>query len=306
MEKVLITGANGYIGSNLVSALQKEGSFELHLAARARIVSPHKSYVFDITDFAALERVVNSVKPEIVVHLAATGFNYAKKEAFEELVNVNFTSTCKLARMCQALPGFQKFVYLTTYMECQGSKNAIASDGPLAPQSEYALSKSFSTSLLECLSRKGELNANVLRIFSVYGSGDRKFRFIPSLFEALQNNRVVETTSLKQKRDFVLIDDVVQAIICSMKKGKTPRTTYNIGHGKATALLDVALKIQELYPKSKGEIRIGAKPDRQGEAPVYFADISKTKSDLGWAPECGIDEGLGKVRDSYPILCKSA
>jgi len=301
VEKVLITGANGYIGSNLVKLLEKQGDFELHLASRAKIEGQHSSYAFDITNHSRLEAVVGEIRPSLVIHLAAIGINRAKNDAPESLLDVNFRSTFSLARMCKGLPDFRKFIYLTTYMECSGSEKPITPDSPLCPQSHYGLSKSLSTSALNYMSRSGELNANVLRVFSAYGMDELKggYLFVPLIFDALINNKVIETTSLRQKRDFVYIKDVVDAILHSMKKERTEGAIFNVGSGKPVALAEVASKIMKLYPDSKGRIDIGKKPERPGEAPEYFADISKTRDEFGWQPKYTLDEGLKETFDFY-------
>ena len=293
MEKVLITGANGYIASNLIPLLSRK-NYELHLAVRSNPIKDYNSYVLDIRNSGALEDVVNKVKPNYVIHLAAVGFGNVNLP-LEEMIDINFTATRKLAECCQKLPDFNKFIYPSTYMECQGSKLPIKPTDMLIPQSPYALSKSLSTNLFLHLSKTGKLNVNVLRFFSVYGLNDLGFRFIPSLFNAMINDEEIETTSLTQKRDFVYIRDVVALILLSLRKKTTSDVIYNVGNGKAVALRDVASEIKNLFPKSKGKIKIGAKPGRQNEDMCYFADISKTRDEFNWKPKYTIHNGLNET-----------
>ncbi len=299
MEKILITGASGYIGSSLIPLLEKEKGFELHLLSRTPIRSSHRVHVADISDTAALSRILSSVQPHYVIHLAATGFNYAKKETLDELVAVNFTATKTLADSCRAQAQFKRFIYLTTYMECQGTGRAIKADDAIVPQSDYAKSKSLASEYLSGLVGEKKIDAVCLRIFSVYGLNDRPFRFIPSIFDAMKNGKSVDTTSLKQKRDFVFVEDAARAIISAIRVSRPASPVYNVGSGQPTALLDVANKIKALYPDSKGSINTGAKPDRPGEAPCYFADISRTVKELGWKPQVSLDEGLARTKKFY-------
>jgi len=292
LEKVLVTGGSGYIGSNLLPALEGEG-YEIHSLQRsAREVSGTNIHIADVTDYVKTADIVHKVKPDSVIHLAASGFNYAKKETLDDLIRVNFTATMKLAEACMALPEPPKFVYPTTYMECQGSEKPISADCQLVPQSEYALSKSLSTNYLLYATRAGLLDATILRLFSVYGKNDLKFRFIPSIFDAMMRGKSIETTSLSQKRDFVYIDDVVSAMLCAIRAKGSKATLYNVGSGKATRLLDVAETIRGLFPDSKGKMMIGAKPDRPNEAPCYYADIYETERALSWKAKYGLKQGL--------------
>jgi UDP-glucose 4-epimerase len=295
LEKVLITGANGYIGSNLASALDKT-DYELHLLSRSKSNRDKHAYVADITDHLKIGKIVTEVKPEIVIHLAATGFNQAINLNLDELINVNFLATKNLIETSRKMQ-VRRFIYATTYMECQGSQKAIRSDDMMRPQSEYALSKSLSTDLLISFSKVHGFDSTVLRFFSVYGKNDLKFRFIPSVFDALMNNKILETTSLRQQRDFVYITDVIEAIINSVEADKTSQIIYNVGTGQPVPLMDVAQKIKLLCPESKGEIKIGAKPDRPNEEMCYFADISGTSRDLRWAPRYSLDMGLKDTKD---------
>ena len=272
----------------------RDRGFELHLVSRKKCYTESfsKVHLLDLRDCKKAERLVSETKPEVLIHLAGSGFQYEKKETLEQMIETNFLATLNLTKACQKLNGFRKFVYLTTYMECQGSEKPIRADDMLVPQSGYALSKSISTNLLLYLSRTGALNSTVLRLFSVYGLNDRNFRFIPGLFDARMNNRTIETTSLRQKRDFIYIRDVADAIVKSVEVEKAHSILYNVGSGKATQLLDAARMIEKLTKGSRGEIKIGAKPDRPNEASCYFADISRTKRELGWKPKYSLEEGL--------------
>jgi UDP-glucuronate 4-epimerase len=294
LEKVLITGAAGYIGSNLISALEKT-DYELHLISRTESDLDRHIYSADITNHIKIEKIVSEVKPEMVIHLAATGFGPQGTD-LDELVKVNFLATKNLVDASRKT-NVGNFIYATTYMECQGSKKAIKPDDMIRPQSEYALSKSLSTNLLLSFSKVHGFDSTVLRFFSVYGKNDLKFRFIPSVFDALLNNKTLETTSLKQQRDFVYVEDVVDAIKKAMEARKTRRVIYNIGSGQPTPLMAVVQKIKLLCSESKGEIKIGAKPDRPNEEKCYFADISDTARDLHWTPHYSLDMGLKETKE---------
>jgi len=296
-ERILITGASGYISSNLIPILEKEGKWELHLLSRTQIKSRHAVHVADISDSAPMSSLISSIRPHYVIHLAATGFNYAKKETLAEMSAINFDATKNLINQCKSSPDFKRFIYLTTYMECRGTEKAIGADDALVPQSDYAKSKSLASEYLASLSNS--FDSISLRIFSVYGLNDRPFRFIPSIFDAMVNGKSVGTTSLKQKRDFIFITDVARAIVCAIKTPTHASFIYNVGSGVPVALADVATKIQSLYPTSSGKINLGTKPDRPNEAMCYFADISKTEKELGWKPVVSLDEGLKQTKEFY-------
>jgi len=299
LEKILITGANGYLGSNLTPVLADLG-YELHLLARTPIKTKEKTYLVDLNDPELLAETVRKINPNIVIHLAATGFQYSANQTLDELIKTNFQSTYVLCKACQTLPRFERFIYPTTYMECQGSTVPIKITDSVVPQSEYALSKSLATNLLVYL-KKSKMDNVVFRLFSVYGLNDQPYRFIPSLFDAMLNDKVVETTSLEQKRDFVYVKDVADLFVRAVKIGTPNQGLYNVGAGKPIKLADVAAKISALFPNSKGKIKIGAKPDRPNEAPCYYADVSQTIADFNWKPKYGLDAGL---KDTFEFLTR--
>lgn len=293
MEKILITGAGGYIGSNLLPALDKS-NYELHLFSHSSSNQDINTYSVDITNHSSVDAAITKIKPDIIVHLAASGFNYTTAPSLDDLIKINFLATKNLVDVSSRF--VSKFIYTTTYMECQGSEQAITPNDILQPQSDYALSKSLSTNLLLSFSKVHNFNPVVLRFFSVYGKNDLKFRFIPSVFDALLNNKILETTSLKQKRDFVYIKDVANALVKAIQTKKTKQVIYNIGSGHPTPLIEVVKKIKELCPDSRGQIKIGTKPDRPNEGPCYFSDISDTIRDLHWKPQYDLKEGFKETK----------
>ena len=105
-------------------------------------------------------------------------------------------------------------------------------------------------------------------------------------------------TSGEQTRDFIYIDDLVNAYIKAGISEKQFGEIFNIGLGKSYRIRDVAYRIASFFKKDSF-LKIGAKDYRKAEIMSYYVDISRAKNYLKWIPEIGIDEGLKKTIESY-------
>lgn len=264
-KKILILGASGFIGKHLVKALNKN---------EVEVFSFDKEY--DITHPNIILNLLKEYKPEIVINLAAN-FN-RNPEYFSESYKVNVEGTKNLLEMARRCQSVKRIILIGTNEE----------DNPSSP---YGVSKKMASMMGKFYCNSSSYSVINLKMSIVYGPGQTNKMFIPSLMESCINKEMFKMSSGKQKRDFVYIDDAIQAIIlaCSNKvKG-----VINIGSGNSISLLNIVHKVGRLFRGIMFDN--GVYPLRPGEPITVKTDINDAKAFLNWEPRISIDEGLKKT-----------
>jgi UDP-glucose 4-epimerase len=239
-------------------------------------------------------------KCDAICHLAAqsAGALSAEKPLYD--LQTNAMSTLLLSRWCID-QGISRFLYASSMVTYGNSDNSPVSEDELCvPRSYYGVSKLTSEHLLRLASVDG-LNVTSLRMFSVYGPGQdlgNVQQGMVSIFLSymLRGVEVPVTGSLERFRDFVYVEDVVDAWVSALNMSHTPRQSYNLGSGYGTSVRDllssllVALNFSRDYPIRELE---GNSSDQFG----LYADISNANKDLGWQPKTNLDDGLKAMID---------
>jgi UDP-glucuronate 4-epimerase len=170
-------------------------------------------------------------------------------------------------------------------------------DEQLMPISPYAMTKLAGEMLGYVYSRLFDIRFIALRFFTVYGPGQRPDLAIHKFTKAILNNKPIGmygdgTTS----RDYTYIDDIIQGILGAMKYDKSNFEIFNLGNNYSVSLKELINSIERVTGK---KAIIEQLPDQPGDVPKTFADISKAKKLLGYAPETRFNEGLGKFYDWF-------
>lgn len=293
-KKVLVTGAEGFIGRHLVKALLSCGAeiHGLYLKNPAKDISGkmcwHKA---DVRNGKALKRLVKKVKPDFVFHLAALLEKGEKPELVNRIMATNFYGTFNLL---QALAGakFSKLVFLGSGEEYGKNKAPFNEKQNVQPVSPYGVSKAAAENICLVFFKIFNYPVVILRPAVVYGPGQKNKMFIPSLLNTLVKNQPFKMSGGKQKRDFIYIDDLIEAILAATVK-PVKGEIINIGSGKSYSLKQV-VAIARKISGSKGIISFDL-PYRQSEIMNYSFDISKAKKFLGWQPAYSLEDGLKEI-----------
>jgi nucleoside-diphosphate-sugar epimerase len=137
-----------------------------------------------------------------------------------------------------------------------------------------------------------DIKINILRPFNVFGIGQNDEFLIPTIIRQAIYQNVIELNDLSPKRDYLYIDDMVDALISAMKY-KDKSSTYNIGSGKSFSVSEIADLVLDVLGIRKP---VHAKKIlRQNEIPDTVADISQAKADLNWQPHHTLKEGIEKI-----------
>jgi len=165
----------------------------------------------------------------------------------------------------------------------------------LHPRSPYAVSKVAAENYVSLFSELYGLTGVCLRYFNVYGPGARSDQGVIPIFinKLLKNRRPVIYGDGEQTRDFIYIDDVVEANLLAMKSNFITPDTINIGSGKPITINTVIETLKKIL--NKKDIDPVYKNMREGDIKHSYADIRKTESTLNFKPKIDINEGFKKL-----------
>ena len=335
---ILITGAAGFIGSNLVKRiLQSEPSakvigidnmndyYDVRLKeSRLRELSDNENFVFvkgSIADKALVQSLFEQYQPQIVVNLAAqAGVRYSitNPDAYIESNLIGFYNILEACRHSydNGRPGVQHLVYASSSSVYGSNKKVPYSteDKVDNPVSLYAATKKSNELMAHAYAKLYNIPSTGLRFFTVYGPAGR-----PDMAYFGFTNKLLRGETIKIfnygncKRDFTYIDDIVEGVVRVMQKAPAkavgedglpipPYAVYNIGNSQPENLLDfVQILSEEL-------VRAGVLPaEFDFEAykelvPITYADTSAMERDYGFKPHTSLREGLRKFAQWYKMF----
>jgi nucleoside-diphosphate-sugar epimerase len=287
-QRVLVTGAQGFIGRALVAFAE---------AAGARVVGIDRGEA-DVCNAQDLERVLTRVKPEVVLHAAGLVDWRQDPRLVPSMLAVHVLGTANLLEAARRA-GAARVVCFGSAGEYGAAPSPVSEDGPTEPLDPYSTSKYAATALALLYHRSFALQTTVVRPFNVYGPGEPDGRLFPSLFrQALQGGGDFDCTEGTQIRDFVHIDDVVEGAWRAALAVSAGGVVVNLGTGRGTSVRNA---IECAVGVSGGIVRprFGALPYRKGEPIELVAAIDRCQSVLGWTPRIELVEGL---RRTYQLL----
>lgn len=278
--KIFLTGGTGFIGSHFLRQALAAGHQVTALrrspASRPRIpLEPEPVWLDREMPDTGTEHITGH---DVFVHLAAAGVSPQKAD-WATLFRVNVTESLALwLRAAEA--GVPRFVICGScfeFGEAGERYEFIPPDAPLEPTTAYAASKAAATMAAVALACERNLRMIVVRPFHTFGEGQHGTNFWPSLRRAAEAGENFAMTRGEQVRDFIPVTDVTRQILDvtvsqSLRAGEP--LCINIGTGIGTRLRDFAEHWWR-YWKAKGELKVGALPDRSREPARYVADISK-------------------------------
>lgn len=292
-NKILITGGLGFIGSHIAKRLfplNYEVTIldNLYRGYKKRLSDQNnlKIIIGDIANDALVKRLIK--ENDIVYHLAAISQVMTSIKNPDLTLKYNIEGTEKVARYCAEC---NKKLIFASSREVYGSADYLPVDikHPFKPENPYASSKISGEMIIRSYSNTYGLKYVILRLSNVYGEGDIG-RVIPIFIEKAKEGQDLTIFGNDKIIDFVFISDVVDAFIKCLDYDKNE--TFNIGSGVPTTLQELAENIIKMtHSSSKYKII----QSRNGEVDRFIADISGTKSELGWTPRYDLKRGLSEM-----------
>jgi nucleoside-diphosphate-sugar epimerase len=296
-RRVLVTGSTGFIGANLTHHLVTEG-YDVHLLVRPldtrwRIKSILGSVTLHectLQDDGLVERLVTSIDPEWIFHLATYGA-YSSQRNIQNIVTTNYNGTVNLVEACLKT-GFEVFVNAGTSSEYGYVDHAPRESELPEPNSSYAVTKAAATLYCQYAARANNRRLTTLRLYSVYGPWEDPTRLLPTLLVSGQRGELPPLVSPEIARDFVYVDDVVEAfMLTALTQSSELGSVFNVGTGVQTSLAKLVDVVREQL-SIPAEPQWESMPARQWDTDVWVSDADRFRSATGWAPRHTLEEGL--------------
>ena len=302
MKRALVTGASGFVGANLVRRLLRDGH-ETHLLVRPshqtwrlrEIAEAVRMHDVDLADKDSIFRVVAVVKPDWLFHLAAYGA-YSDQTGIERMATTNLLGCASLLDAA-VKAGIEAFVQTGSSSEYGYKDHPAREEELLEPNSHYAVTKAAATHYCQHTARKLDINAVTVRLYSVYGPYEEPSRLIPTLILHGLRGGWPPLVSPRVGRDFVFVDDAVDAILQIAAAPAIPRgAVYNICTGVQTTLGAVVEIAGRLLPIA-AEPAWSTMPERAWDTDRWVGSPERMAREIGWRAQTDFETGLRKTID---------
>ena len=307
-KKILVTGADGFIGSHLTESLVAQGAkvkaFVYYNSFNHWGWLDHvpKSILDKIEVFCGDVRDPNGVAEavkgsDVVFHLAALigiPFSYHSPDSY---IDTNVKGTLNILQAARRY-GVKKLVHTST-SEVYGTAQYVPIDEkhPINPQSPYAASKAGADHLALSFYQSFDLPVAILRPFNTYGPRQSARAVIPTIISQIYSGQTtVQLGNQKATRDFNFVSDTVQAFIRVAESDKTVGQVLNAGSGRETPVKEVVDIVGSLLGK---KIKIKTSDERlrpaKSEVEQLLCDNRRIKEVCGWKPRVNLEDGLKKT-----------
>ncbi len=277
MAELLVTGADGFIGTPLVRRLRDEG---------------HHVIALDLADGDVADGALWSAQPdvEVVLHLAARSFVPDSWRIPTTYTRTNVLGTAEALEYCRARKA--RLVTLSSYMYGVPETLPIPETAQVAAGNPYALSKRLAEESCRFYAENLGVPVTILRPFNVYGPGQKEPFLVPLILRQLRESTEIRVLDLEPKRDYVYVADVVEALVRAVRPAEGFRV-FNIGAGVSHSVGELIAEMQRAAGTNLPVI--SAEERRKDEVMDTIADIRAAAAGLGWTPRYTLAQGLQEI-----------
>ena len=303
--RILVTGGLGLIGHNIVNKLESLGheitivdnktsyglipADELNYLMDERIKKIKTRDIFnaDITDYYALDEIINDDKPEIIIHLASF--------PRQKVVNVNpragsrtmsegLINLLELAKKHKV----RRFVYISSSMVYGDFTDDVTEDAICKPQGQYGIMKLAGEWLVKDYTRSCNLEHTIIRPSAVYGPLDVEDRVISKFILSALRGQTLKVNGVNETLDFTYVDDAAEGIVAATLSENAINKTYNITKSHSRTLKYAAELAVKLAGKGSIEIK-----DKDADFPSRGSlNIAAARNDFNFDPKVDVEEGF--------------
>ena len=303
LRSALVTGATGFIGSALVRRLLAKDVRVFCLVRssgtdHSRLQALAGSEVLEVRSFQVdeLRQALMGVSADVVFHLAAYGVPADAHDPQAMLDgNVNLIAYLLLATADWPL---RRFVHTGSCSEYGGPSGwePLIEDHPIRPISLYGAAKAASVLYGNALAARLRIPFVTLRLFGVYGVGEGPNRLIPYIINRLECNEPVDLTPGEQVRDFLYVEDVVEAFLAAANPSHLEcYHVYNVCSGIPTRVRDVGEAVARAMRKDPDLLQWGQRAYRPGEPMWMVGNGSRFVDATGWRPAVSLTDGIHRM-----------
>ena len=306
MEKILITGATGFVGSHLTEICVEKGfdvvafdrynpNYSLGWLEKSKYIKDINFKFGDIRDYDSVLKTMKGCK--VVFHLAALigiPYSYLSPQAY---IRTNVEGTYNILESAKYLNTKQTII--TSTSEVYGTAKYVPIDEkhPFSAQSPYSASKISADHLAFSYFNSFKLPIKIIRPFNIYGPRQSSRAVIPSIIiQALNNKREIKLGNIKPTRDFTYVKDVCDAFLKVSKLKNFYGKTINVGSNNEYSIETIAKKVLKKL-NSEAKIKVETKRIRAKNSEVnrLVCNNKEIKKNTSWRPTTDIDQGLEKT-----------
>jgi len=288
-QRILVTGASGFIGSHLCRRLCQEGA-EVHAVYRSRRpleLGDQHWWQADLADVAEVRKIVNKVRPEVVFHLASHVKGAPDLEHVLPTFRSNLQSTVNLLTL--AAESDCRRVVLTGSLAEPDIEN-----GETFPSAPYAAAKWASSGYARMFHALYKVPVVIARVFMVYGPAQIDLtKLIPYVILSLLQGESPKITSGDRLVDWIYVSDVIDGFLALAQQPGIEGSTIDLGSGTLVSIREIVQQVASIVGGIQGP-EFGALPDRPME-PVRLAKTAETFVKIGWKPQVSLREGLERT-----------
>ncbi len=295
MNRVLVTGASGFLGRHVLPRLQSLG-FEVHAVAyRNGVDLPgvcwHRR---DLLEESAARDIISQVRPTHLLHLAwcADPANF-----WQTADNLRWLDATTRLFAAFAECGGQRVVGLGSCAEYEwGSEvHCHESTTPTHPFSLYGKAKLTAGHWLDAQATAGQFSAAWARLFFVYGPWGHRSRLPGVVIDPLVEGRPARCSSGIQRRDYLFVEDAAAAIVAILDS--SVEGAVNVASGEPVPIIDLLKGVAHIL-NSEHLLQVGAIPDTETNNPRSIsADVTRLRDEVGFTRSVSLDEGLRRTAD---------
>ncbi len=284
MSRVLLTGATGFVGSQVLPVLAGEGH-EVHAVARRR--GPEQpGCTWHEADLLQGCELVREIQPEVLLHLAW----YAEHGRFwSSPENVPWVERSLALLRAFAQAGGRRALLAGTCAEYDWSREVYPESAALAPATLYGAAKAGLHTVAAAYAAEMGISMAWARLFFLYGPGEAPGRFVPAIIRSLLRGEPAAITAGTQRRDFLHVADLGAALAAVAQSSVSG--PVNVASGTGVSLLDIAEMIARRLDAEE-LLEVGALPMREQDPQSLVADVSRLREEVGWHPAVELGAGL--------------
>ncbi|MFA7084412.1 MAG: NAD(P)-dependent oxidoreductase [Arcobacteraceae bacterium] len=279
MKNVLVTGSNGFIGSELVKELKK---IDIN-------VLEFNSLDGDIAEYDFIKKYRNTEISHIF-HLASKIFVPDSWKSPLSFYKTTVIGTGNILELCRTknIP----LTYVSAYLYGIAEKLPISEDERLKSNNPYAHSKYLAEELCKFYSEFYKVKVIIIRPFNIYGENQKEIFLIPHIINQVLNKESIQVKDLYPKRDYLYLKDLIVGLIKTIKYEKQ-FSIFNFGSGISLSV-DEIIKVIQKVANTRKKI-ISENITRNNEIMDIVADISYAKRELNWEPKYSFEDGIKAI-----------
>ncbi len=273
--RVVVTGASGFIGKHTIQRLK---------LLDVEVFEIDKSKGFDICNLKSLNFIPSF---DVMIHLAAENFVPESYHQLQSFYKTNIYGTLNCLELCSKYKA--RMIFASSYVYGKPIYLPIDEKHPTSHWNPYASSKLVGEILCKDYEEYNDVNCTILRIFNVFGEGQSEKFLIPKILRGLNENNINLISSIP-RRDFIYVEDLVNAFILALLPCNDKFRVYNLGSGISLSVAEIVNIILE----ASGKNIIPTFQDilRPNEIMDVIANSSKIKNELGWNLSYSFKTGL--------------